>query len=69
MRILILALEGFWDTGLMVTLDAFKLANGFSAAQMSGSLHFDVSIVGVQESTVGPGICVPGSTHRAGFDA
>jgi transcriptional regulator GlxA family with amidase domain len=46
MRILILALEGFWDTGLMVTLDAFKLANGFSAAQMSGSLHFDVSIVG-----------------------
>lgn len=49
MRIAILALEGFWDTGLTVTLDALKLANAFSAAQMSGTVRFDVSIVGVRK--------------------
>jgi transcriptional regulator GlxA family with amidase domain len=49
MRISILALEGLWDTGLTVTLDAFKLANGFSVAQMGGAPHFDVSIVGVRK--------------------
>src|SRR5262245_55494679 len=48
MRISILALEGLWDTGLTVILDAFKLANGFSAAQMGGAPHFDVSIAGVR---------------------
>ena len=37
MRILVLALEGFWDTGLTVTLDAFKFANNFSAALMGES--------------------------------
>jgi transcriptional regulator GlxA family with amidase domain len=50
MRVLLLALEGFWDTGLAVTLDAFKLANTFSAALMGGAPHFDVSIVGVRKS-------------------
>lgn len=49
MRILILALEGFWDTGLAVTLDAFKIASSFAAAQTAGALHFDVSIVGVRK--------------------
>lgn len=49
MRIAILALEGFWDTGLTVTLDALKLADAFSAAQMSGTVRFDVSIVGVRK--------------------
>jgi hypothetical protein len=46
---LILALEGLWDTGLAVTLDAFTLANKFSAAQMGGAIHFDVSIVGFRK--------------------
>ena len=49
MRILMLALEGFWDTGLAVTLDAFKIASNFAAAQTAGALHFDVSIVGVRK--------------------
>jgi transcriptional regulator GlxA family with amidase domain len=49
MRIVILALEGLWDTGLSVTLDAFKLANNLSTSLMGGSLRFDVSIVGVRK--------------------
>jgi transcriptional regulator GlxA family with amidase domain len=48
MRIAMLALEGFWDTGLTVTLDAFTIANKFAATQTGGTLHFDVSIVGVR---------------------
>lgn len=60
MRISILALEGLWDTGLTVTLDAFKLANGFSAAQMGGTPHFDVSIVGVRKRVrSGQGFVIP----------
>ena len=48
MRIAVLALEGFFDTGLTVLLDAFALANKFSAQQMGGSPRFTVSIVGVR---------------------
>jgi transcriptional regulator GlxA family with amidase domain len=48
MKILLLALEGYWDTGLTVTLDAFKLANAFSGKLMAGSPRFDVEIVGVR---------------------
>ena len=60
MRILVLALEGFWDTGLTVTLDAFKFANNFSAALMGGSPHFDVSIVGVRRKVrSGQGFAFP----------
>jgi len=60
MRILILALEGFWDTGLTVTLDAFKLANGFAAAQIGSPSPFDVSIVGVRKKVrSGQGFAIP----------
>ncbi|GKQ55899.1 GlxA family transcriptional regulator [Bradyrhizobium sp. Ce-3] len=60
MRISILALEGLWDTGLTVTLDAFKLANGFAAAQMGGTPRFDVSIVGVRKRVrSGQGFAIP----------
>jgi transcriptional regulator GlxA family with amidase domain len=60
MRILMLALEGFWDTGLIVTLDAFKIANNFAAAQTGGALHFDVSIVGVRKKVrSGQGFSIP----------
>jgi transcriptional regulator GlxA family with amidase domain len=60
MRIAILALEGFWDTGLTVTLDAFTLANKFSAVQMSGTPRFDVSIVGVRKKVrSGQGFAIP----------
>jgi transcriptional regulator GlxA family with amidase domain len=60
MRIVILALEGFWDTGLSVMLDAFKLANNLSASLMGGSPHFDVSIVGVRKKVrSGQGFVLP----------
>ena len=60
MRISILALDGLWDTGLTVTLDAFKLANGFAAAQMDGTPHFDVSIVGMRKRVrSGQGFSIP----------
>jgi transcriptional regulator GlxA family with amidase domain len=49
MRISILALEGLFDTALTVMLDAFTLANKFSAGQMGGSPYFDVSIVGTRK--------------------
>jgi transcriptional regulator GlxA family with amidase domain len=60
MRIAVLALEGFWDTGLTVTLDALKLADAFSAAQMGGTVRFDVSIVGVRKKVrSGQGFAIP----------
>ena len=60
MRIAILALEGFWDTGLTVTLDAFTLANKFSAVQMGGTSRFDVSIVAVRRKVrSGQGFAIP----------
>ncbi|WP_414643259.1 GlxA family transcriptional regulator [Bradyrhizobium barranii] len=55
-----LALEGFWDTGLTVTLDAFTIANNFAAAQTGGAPHFDVSIVGVRKKVrSGQGFAIP----------
>lgn len=48
MRIAVLALDQFWTTGLSVILDAFSLANNFSARQMGGVPHFNVSVVGVR---------------------
>lgn len=60
MRICVLALEGLFDTGLIVTLDAFKLANKFAALQMGGTPHFDVSVVGVRKKvTSGQGLSIP----------
>lgn len=49
MRISVLALEGVFDTGLSVTLDALSAANGLAAKTMGGTPHFDVSIVGVRK--------------------
>jgi transcriptional regulator GlxA family with amidase domain len=48
MRICLLALDGLFDTGLTVSLDAFRIANGFSARQHGGMRPFEVSIVGVR---------------------
>ncbi|HEY4202117.1 MAG TPA: helix-turn-helix domain-containing protein [Devosiaceae bacterium] len=48
MRITVLALEGLFDSGLTVTLDAFAMANGLSARLMEGAVQFDVTIVGVR---------------------
>lgn len=60
MRIAILALEGLFDTGLTVLLDAFSLANKFSAAQMNGTPRFDVTLVGMRKKVrSGHGLIVP----------
>ncbi|GAB5096070.1 GlxA family transcriptional regulator [Caballeronia sp. HLA56] len=49
MRISIVALECLFDTGLTVLLDAFTLANKFSAQATGGAPRFDVSLVGVRK--------------------
>lgn len=60
MRICILALEGLWDTGLSVILDAFSLANKFSALQMKGRPRFDVTVAGVRKRVrSGNGLAIP----------
>jgi transcriptional regulator GlxA family with amidase domain len=60
MRIAVLALEELWDTGLTVMLDAFSLANRFSALQMGGTARFDVSVVGVRRRVrSGQGLTIP----------
>ena len=60
MRLAILALEGLFDTGLTVLLDAFGLANKFSAQTMGGSPHFNLSIVGVRRKVrSGQGLGIP----------
>ena len=60
MRISVLALDGLFDTGLTVTLDALAIANRFAAGQMGGTPHFDVSIVGVGKKVrSGQGLPIP----------
>lgn len=49
MRISVLALDGLFDTGLSVTLDAFLVANSLSARMMGGTPRFDVKVVGVRK--------------------
>lgn len=66
MRITMLALEGLWDTGLTVILDALALADRFSVLQMGATLRFDVSIVGVRKKVrSGQGLSVPVRTIAA----
>jgi transcriptional regulator GlxA family with amidase domain len=50
MRISVLALEGLFDSGLTVILDAFSIANSFSIRQLERATYFDVSIVGVRRT-------------------
>jgi transcriptional regulator GlxA family with amidase domain len=60
MRISILALEGLFDTGLTVMLDALALANKFAVVQMGGRPRFDVSIVAVRRKVrSGQGLAIP----------
>jgi transcriptional regulator GlxA family with amidase domain len=50
MKIAVLALEGVFDTGLSVTLDTLRAANGLGARAMNGAApHFDVTVVGVRK--------------------
>jgi transcriptional regulator GlxA family with amidase domain len=63
MRISVLALDDLFDTGLTVLLDAFTLANKFSALQMGGTPHFEVSVVGVRRRVrSGQGFTIPVQT-------
>jgi transcriptional regulator GlxA family with amidase domain len=60
MRISILALDGLFDTGLTVTLDALAMANRFSVRLMGGTPQFEVSLVGVRRKvTSGLGLAIP----------
>lgn len=59
MRISILALDGVFDTGLAVLLDALSLANKFSVAQ-NGTPLFEVSTVGMRKRVrSGQGMLIP----------
>jgi len=60
MRLTILALDGLFDTGLTVTLEAFGIANRFAAGQTGRAPLFDVSIVGVRKKVrSGLGLSLP----------
>lgn len=60
MRITVLALEGVFDTGLTVTLDAFSTANALSAKLFGGTPRFEVSLVGVRRKVrTGQGLIIP----------
>jgi transcriptional regulator GlxA family with amidase domain len=60
MRISVLALDGLFDTGLTVMLDAFAIATRLAARQMGGTPRFDVSIVGVRKKVrSGLGLAIP----------
>ncbi|WP_068085180.1 GlxA family transcriptional regulator [Novosphingobium rosa] len=48
MRIAILALDGVFDTGFTVTLDALQTANNLSKASLGGDVRFDVTVVGLR---------------------
>jgi transcriptional regulator GlxA family with amidase domain len=65
MRIAILALDELFDTGFMVMLDAFTLANKFS----DGTPRFDISIVGVRRRVrSGQGLPIPVQAISPGLD-
>jgi transcriptional regulator GlxA family with amidase domain len=48
MRLTLLALDGLFDTGLTVMLDALALANRFSQQQMGGAPRFELTIAGMR---------------------
>jgi transcriptional regulator GlxA family with amidase domain len=50
MKIHILALNGVFDTGLALMLDAFKTANELAEMTALTSLRFDVTLVGARQS-------------------
>ena len=60
MRIAMLAVDGMFDMGLSVPLDAFAIANKISAQTMGGSPTFEVSLVGMcRKVRTGRGFAVP----------
>ena len=67
MRIFVLALDGVFDTGLSVTLDAFSTAGALSAKLFEATPRFDVKTVGVRRTVhTSQGLTVPvQSSHPA----
>jgi transcriptional regulator GlxA family with amidase domain len=60
MRIHILALNGVFDTGLAVVLDAFDTANGLAESTGMSSLRFQTKVVGLRKAvTTSQGLSVP----------
>jgi hypothetical protein len=60
MRISVLALDGVFDTGLSVTLDALSTATALSAKLFGGTPRFDVTTVGVRRTVhTSQGLTVP----------
>jgi transcriptional regulator GlxA family with amidase domain len=49
MRITVLALDGLFDSGLTVTLDAVSAANSLASKFMGGTPRFDLTVVGVRQ--------------------
>ncbi len=60
MRVCMLALDGLFDTGLMVIRDAFAIANRFAAREMGGAITFEVTTVGMRKKVrSGQGLQIP----------
>lgn len=60
MRILVLALDGVFDTGLATVLDAFGTANELAELFGPASSRFEVTVVGVRKAvTTAQGLAVP----------
>ena len=60
MRIIVLALDGLFDTGLAVTLDALGAANKLASRMMGGTPKFNVTVVGVRKRVrSGQGFTIP----------
>ncbi|ADW67234.1 GlxA family transcriptional regulator [Granulicella tundricola] len=60
MQIIVLALEGVFDTGLSVILDAFATATSLSAQLFGGTPRFDVTTAGVRRKVrTAQGLTVP----------
>src|SRR5215471_14336280 len=60
MRILVLAFNDVFDTGLATITDAFGTANELASVAQLDSLHFDVTVVGTRSSVLtAQGLKVP----------
>jgi transcriptional regulator GlxA family with amidase domain len=49
MHIAMLALDGTFDMGLSIPMDAFAIANRISTRAMDGAVRFEVSLIGMQK--------------------
>ena len=60
MHIMVLALDGVFDTGLSTVLDAFQTANELAALSGLVAPRFDVKLVGLRRSVrTSQGLTVP----------